>query len=147
MKDLFLSDGLLCLVIDFDKIGAHEVLGLALIPPKTIFESKGERLEFKLNPPPGKGDEVTGYLAVRCRRASDYDQRFMKEYLTTERRDDQAASFTQLTKEALESAGGTGNLKSILTRNTRMVRSMQDPRGVKQVRSLYFCLGMTELHL
>jgi hypothetical protein len=36
-------------------------------------------MEFKLQPVPGKtGDEVPGYLAIRCRRATVYDKNFME---------------------------------------------------------------------
>jgi len=135
-RDLLLSEGLLCVVKDFDKVGGNETLGSVYIPPKTIYESKGERLEFKLGPPPGKLESdvaVPGYLAIRCRRASDYDIRFMKEYKETQKSESSMLSIRQRTEKAIESAGGAGNIKSILSKRTRFVRNEAHPEGVKEV--------------
>lgn len=52
-EELFTSNGLICEVMDFDKFGANDKLGLITIPPKVLFEGKGERLEYDLLPTKG----------------------------------------------------------------------------------------------
>jgi hypothetical protein len=69
------------LVKDFDQFGANEMLGLVHVPPRTLYLAKGERMEFKLQPVPGKtADEVPGHLAIRCRRASAQDKEFIEGF-------------------------------------------------------------------
>lgn len=127
-SQLFRSNGLQCFVWDFDKIGADELLGWITVPPQAIYAADGERNEFKLHPPPGsKDEEVPGYLAVRCRRASDYDKKFMKEFSNSETTLADQLGFKNITKAATESAGGSGNIMSIVRQNKRVVK------GVKQV--------------
>lgn len=67
------------MVKDFDQFGVDETLGIVQVQPSTLYKANGERMEFKLQPVPGKtGDEVPGYLAIRCRRATAYDKNFME---------------------------------------------------------------------
>lgn len=78
-EQLFLEDGMKFLVKDFDQFGSNETLGLVHVPPRTLYRANGERMEFKLQPVPGKtAGEVPGYLAIRCRRATTYDKTFMQ---------------------------------------------------------------------
>lgn len=78
---LFIEDGMTFLIKDFDQFGGNETLGLVHVPPKTLYFAKGERMEFKLQPVPGKtNDEVPGFLAIRCRRATSHDLDFMESY-------------------------------------------------------------------
>lgn len=78
-EHLFLEDGMKFLVKDFDQFGSNETLGLVHVPPRTLYLANGERMEFKLQPVPGKTvGEVPGYLAIRCRRATTYDKTFME---------------------------------------------------------------------
>lgn len=80
-EELFLEDGLTLLVKDFDQFGGHETLGVVHVSPRKLYLGKGERMEFKLQPVPGKtANEVSGYLAVRCRRATEHDKNFMEGY-------------------------------------------------------------------
>ena len=77
-EELFIEDGMKFVVKDFDQFGGDEALGLVTVPPRTIYQAKGDRMEFKLQPVPGKTtDELPGYLAIRCRRASPEDISFM----------------------------------------------------------------------
>jgi hypothetical protein len=124
--------------MDFDKVGGDERLGAVYIPPRILFDSNGERMEFKLGPPPGKANEVPGYLVIRCRRATEADVSFMKELKDTERRDaiSDKMGLRNITKEAFEGAGGKGNIASILAKRTRILRDSKHPNGVKQVRYL-----------
>jgi len=122
--------------MDFDKIGGDEMLGKVIIPPKVLYEARGERMEFKLGPPPGHSEDVPGHLAVRCRRATDYDLKFMKEYNEAEKAaaaESEGLSLKDMAKHATESAGGGGNLKAIMTRVKRVVRDKDNPGGIKQV--------------
>jgi hypothetical protein len=124
-KELFLSEGLVCLVKDFDKLGAHETLGSITVPPKTIYNAKGERMEFKLESPPGKPVNFSGHLAIRCRRASDYDIKFMKSY---------AENMSEMKHEVdhLAAKGGSGNIASYFRRQARISKDT----GHKEVRGL-----------
>lgn len=135
---LFLTEGLLCLVMDYDKVGDDEMLGMVTISPKTLYYANGERLEFKLRPPPlGKAeDDVPGWLAIRCRRASEYDKKFMREYYESEVAEEtpEGLELKNIVKHATESAGGGGNLKTLITRVERTVRDKDNPKGIKQVR-------------
>ena len=52
-EELFTSNGLVCEVMDFDKFGGNDKLGLFTVPPKVLFEAQGERLEYDLLPSKG----------------------------------------------------------------------------------------------
>ncbi|KAG7350839.1 C2 domain containing protein [Nitzschia inconspicua] len=80
----FVEDGMQFIVKDYDQLGKDEVLGLVHVNPRTLYQSKGERMEFKLQPPMGsKHKEVPGFLVLRCRRATEYDIKFMADYAKT----------------------------------------------------------------
>ena len=52
-KDLFRCyDGILFEVKDYDAIGESETLGRVWVPPKVLYEGKGDRMEFPLQVPP-----------------------------------------------------------------------------------------------
>ena len=106
---------------DYDQFGGNETLGLVHVPPRTLYRAKGERMEFKLQPVPGKtSDEVPGHLAIRCRRASKSDQTFMESYEKSEK----AAAAPKLPKT-------TNNpIKSIISTTTKYENE------VKKVRAL-----------
>lgn len=53
-------------------IKGNDILGVANVPATTLYQASGERMEFELN--------TQGYLALRCRRATDQDKQFMAEY-------------------------------------------------------------------
>jgi hypothetical protein len=134
--DLFLSEGLLCILYDFDKVGKNEKLGAITIPPKTLYEAKGERMEIKLGPSPGETKDVPGYLAIRCRRATDYDAKFMTDF----KQDSDLLGLKAATSKAHDTKGGASNLKSLLGRNTKVFRDGKDA-GIKKVRNAsFFCL-------
>lgn len=76
-----MEDGLNFIIKDFDQFGKDEVLGVVNVNPREIYLAQGERKEFKVLPPAGSRlDEVPGYLVLRCRRASEYDQKFMSDF-------------------------------------------------------------------
>jgi hypothetical protein len=80
----FVEDGMKFVIKDFDQFGKDDVLGLVHVNPRILYLANGERMEFKLQPPMGSNDEeVPGYLVLRCRRATDYDIKFMSEYAKT----------------------------------------------------------------
>jgi len=83
-KQFFVEDGMKFIVKDYDQFGKDEVLGLVHVNPRTLYKANGERMEFKLQPPTGsKEKEIPGYLVLRCRRASEYDIKFMEDYEQT----------------------------------------------------------------
>ena len=129
-KDLFLQDGLGFVVRDFDRLGADENLGLVRVPPATLYKAKGERLEFKLQPPPGAGGDVTGYLAIRCRRASDGDKIFMEGH---------KASLTAVAAQEHPTTV-TSDIRSIVTRREKVEKD-----GTRKVREE--CNPLSTLHL
>lgn len=133
IQSLFRSDGLLCIVYDFDKVGGNKRLGAVMIPPRSIYNAKGERLEFKLGPPPGKTDEVSGYIAVRVRRATQNDIDFLDEI----KQSGKSFRFPGRNVESeTDSKGGASNIASILTRRSRIARTGQNA-GKKEVSLWY----------
>jgi C2 domain len=146
-QDLFLSDGLQCTVVDFDKMGGDEKLGEFYIPPHTIYEGKGERTEFKLLPPPkSKKDEVPGFVAIRVRRATEYDLRFMAEYHNKQDGGGigglhhnkhhhhlphlhHPTALKDMLKTATETQGGGGVIASYFRRQTRTIKDATNPNA------------------
>jgi hypothetical protein len=70
--DLFMDGGLSFLVEDRDGFSNNDLLGYTTVPAATLYKANGERMEFKLN--------TKGYLALRCRRATEYHKNFMAQY-------------------------------------------------------------------
>lgn len=70
--DLFQKGGLTFFVEDANTFSKDDLLGLVKVAPATLYKANGERMEFKLN--------TKGYLALRCRRATERDKEFMSEY-------------------------------------------------------------------
>ena len=106
-RELFLSEGLYCLIKDYDTFGQNDALGVVVVPPKLLYNGKGERLEFKILPPPGsKAKEVQGRFAVRVRRATENDKKFMEGYESSLL----AVAATEHPKTV------TSNIRSIVTR-------------------------------
>jgi hypothetical protein len=130
-EELFLSEGLLCQLYDYDKVGQNEKLGAITIPPKTLYDAKGERMEFKVGPSPGETKDVPGYLSIRCRRATDYDAKFMTDF---EKADSDLLGLKAATLKAHHTKGGASNLKSLMSRNTKTEKD-GEKAGIKQVRS------------
>lgn len=140
-RELFNSLGLHCLVKDFDKLGSSEKLGEIVVSPQTLYEANGERLEYKLRPPPGSKETIVpGYLAIRCRRATDHDKKFMAEF-AKQRKDearkmphpiaDTGLGLKNAIKEAQLVQGGASNFKSLVTKRSRIAKN-----GQKEVRTL-----------
>ena len=131
-KDLFLSDGLLCLLLDFDGIGKDERLGAVTVPAKTMYDAKGERMTFKIGPPPGKTDNPPGHMAIRIRRATEYDCRFLEEYQSSIKRGLLGKKKAVRRIEEEKSEGGAGLLSSYLRRQSRTVK--ENGKSVVQQR-------------
>ena len=76
--DFVVTSGLHLKVKDYD-LGPQKSddLGSITIDPKTLLEAKGERMVFKLNPPLKKEGKDAGHIAIRCRRATNYDREFL----------------------------------------------------------------------
>jgi hypothetical protein len=118
-KHLFVEEGLTLLVKDYDRIGGNEMLGIVKVPAHNMYQAKGERMEFKLQPPPGsRATEIGGYIAMRCRRATEYDKKFMAGYDESCK----AVAATEIPKSK------TSDFLSIVTRKERV-----DKDGTKKV--------------
>jgi hypothetical protein len=130
MNDLFLNDGLVLILHDFDKVGSDEILGAIKIRAKQIYEAKAERMEFKLGPAGSNTEEVSGHMAIRCRRASDQDIQFMEDL----KRASQLAvlGMKPKTLKIAEGIAGVSNLRSIITKRTRIAKDGPNT-GKKQV--------------
>jgi hypothetical protein len=76
--------------------------------------------------------ENKGVLAVRIRRATTYDQTFMKELQEDDRMKGHAG-INEIMKKASQHKGGKTTIESILTRNERTERHRSEP-PVKKVR-------------
>eukprot|EP00536_Pseudo-nitzschia_multiseries_P015431 jgi/Psemu1/246838/estExt_Genewise1.C_8860010 len=90
-KRFFIEKGIKFVVRDYDKLSKHDVLAYCQVDPKVLYHANGERMEFKLSPPPSSGrsansNQNAGILVIRCRRATQYDQKFMEEYNRQERK-------------------------------------------------------------
>lgn len=133
VKQLFRGEGLLFIVYDFDKVGANDRLGAVTVPPKMIYDATGERMEFKLGPPPGKTSEVTGYLAIRVRRASDHDKEFMEQLKNSNRKLQLPSMKKKEADHSHDFKGGKGNIKSLLTRRSRIAKFGENA-GQREVR-------------
>jgi hypothetical protein len=137
--ELFLSEGLLCILYDYDKVGSNEKLGAITIPPKTLYEAKGERMEFKLVPAPGETEDVPGYLCIRCRRATDYDEKFMADFENGA--DSDILGLKAASSKGSHFKGGASNFTSlvrgIMGGNTKVEKD-GEKAGIKQVRKMAF---------
>lgn len=128
VEDLFISEGILFEVMDYDTLGSHELLGRCVLPPQTIYEGKGQRLQFKLT---GAGtssmkssritlEEQPGYLALRCRRASQSDIDFMNNNVYISKH--KMVEKSTMDKAVSEYLGGANIIQSYLVRQTRIVK-------------------------
>jgi hypothetical protein len=124
-KELFAGDGLFCRVLDYDVLSSDD-LGYFVVPPDLLYKGNGEREVFKLKAPPRSKGEVPGYVAIRCRRATQYDKEFMKEFESSAE-----AAKADTVSAATTSEGGKSNLKSIIETKVKV-----DKSGVRKVRRL-----------
>jgi len=108
--DLFRSDdGLIFEVKDFDTIGGNDSLGAFSVSARTLYRWNGERREFSLKPLIGQPDYKTdSKIALRVRRATDHDLKFMNDYKSVEKK-----------TISLPSVSAPPGLKSILTVNKK----------------------------
>lgn len=135
---LFKSNGLECVVYDYDLAGSNDKLGVAIVPPKDIFDGNSKRLEYDIVRVAGETQSSSrGILAVRVRRASATDLQFMAKL--AESRKKKALTISPARKkavlvheEASSSQGGASTLKSIVARRSRP--SEQD-KNIAEVRA------------
>jgi hypothetical protein len=89
-QDLFVeADGLTLMVYDFDMGGKNELLGAATVPAKDIYNANEERRCYPLKAlvlGNRKRGHDQGKIAVRIRRATDYDKEFLETYKKYERK-------------------------------------------------------------
>jgi hypothetical protein len=122
---LFGGEGLLCVLHDYDSIGADEKLGQFCISPKQMYDAKGERMEFALQPIPGDNNTVTGHIAIRCRRATDFDIDFMNDFNKNTGKGTDFLGMKTFEKLA-EGRGGAGAITSIMSKRTKIAKHGDD---------------------
>lgn len=82
MRKLFdAREGLKFTVKDYDTVGSNENLGVAIVAPRTLYDANGERMVLPLIPEVGKSFAKggNGFIAFRCRKATEQDVSFMKK--------------------------------------------------------------------
>lgn len=89
-QDLFIeADGLTLMVYDFDLGGKNELLGATTVPAKDIYNANEERRCYPLKALV-VGNRTRGHnqgkIAIRIRRATDYDKEFLENYKKYERK-------------------------------------------------------------
>ena len=130
-KDLFLGHGLTFTLRDYDQVGNHEFLGAFVVEPQTIFDSKGERLVYKLEDHE-KGKSIPGHAAIRIRKASQSDVQFLEEYHSSKKRGvlGGKSRIREGPKEELK--GGASNIASYFRRQKRILR--EGDKEIKQYK-------------
>ena len=127
---------------DYDSVGKSDLLGIVAIGPRVLYGANGERMEFKLLPPPGIANEVPGFLAIRCRRATDYDKQFMADINRLEKSD--LLGVKNAVKNASGASGGSSNIKSLVTKRSRIVKKGEQKLREVRVSTFsltYVCFG------
>ena len=76
--------GLTLTVMDYDAITADSVLGAVVIPPHDIYNGNEERKVYTLKTQ--DKDETDGTIAIRVRRATDYDKEFLATHAAFEKK-------------------------------------------------------------
>jgi len=101
--DLFKAGGLNFLAEDYDDFSANDLLGVASVPAKALYKARGKRMEYEFN--------TSGHIAIRCRRATDYDKDFLTQYEESRK--------LEVTKEQAKSGGG--DILSIVAKRVKKV--------------------------
>ena len=104
-------------VTDYDSFGSNQTLGGARLLPRSIFDADGERIVLPLVPKVGQpfaDGGCNGFIALRCRKATDDDLAFMERLKTGG-----ISSVGNSSPLALKSAGGKHVLKTLVTSNTK----------------------------
>ena len=109
-------DGLKFTVKDYDTVGKNKCLGVAVIPPRILYDANGERMVLPLVPEVGESFAKggNGCIAIRCRKATEHDKEFMRKLNYGG-----IGNVGNASPTALESKGGKNALKSLVTLNTK----------------------------
>jgi hypothetical protein len=139
-KELFMSDGLMCEVADFDKLGSNEILGAIILPPKFLYEAKGERTTYKLQKSPhGAKDYGKGSLSVRVRHATPNDKQFMKELEESNPKKGKQS-------KPLAGAGGKSDLRSLVER-VKKTEKLPNGATIKKVGNKKWAIHLLFVNL
>ena len=108
--ELFEShQGLVFEVKDYDTFGGDESLGAFNVNARTLYNwPENERKVFALKALPGETDWKQGRIAIRVRRATEYDVGFMEEY-----------NSKQKILRSPPKMMGAAEIKEVLTKNSR----------------------------
>ena len=127
-------EGLRFVVKDYDTLKKNESLGMAIIPPRTLYDGNGERMVLPLVPELGESFAKggNGFIAIRCREASEQDKEFIKKLSYGGIR-----NVVDTSPTALESKGGSNALKSLVTPTSKKeidVTAINNKTMVKKYR-------------
>ena len=101
--------GLVFEVKDYDTVGEDESLGFFSVSARTLYKwPDNERKVFALKPLPGETDFKQGKIAIRVRRATEYDMEFMETY-----------NSKQTSLRSQPKMKGAAVIKEVLTKNSR----------------------------
>ena len=131
-KDFLFSDeGLEFIVEDYDRFTGDDEIGRVRVTSTHLFNAKGERMELKLNPPRGHKASDVGTLFIRCKRATNYDRKFLSFAA-----DPKNCDFLGVKKnvELLFSVkGGSKSVFSFGPPKYSMIESSGTDKGIKKV--------------
>jgi hypothetical protein len=98
--------GLVFEVKDYDAVGEDESLGAFTVNARTLYKwPQNERKVFALKSLPGEKDWKQGRIALRVRRATEYDIEFMEKYNSKQK--------------TMPSPPKMAEIKDVLTKNSR----------------------------
>ena len=141
------ENGLMFEVCDNDRITSDGDLGIAIVPPKDIYSAHEERLVYPIEPrwdisdqeDQGQDDisdmNTQGTIAIRIRRATDYDKEFMATFQGYDKSDDTTAVLVERDDGKRRGEQGMNMLESMMPKVKMTVR---DGKKVKQFKILPF---------
>jgi len=72
-NEVIANGGLVFKIKDWDRIGKNSTLGEVVVDADTLYDSKGDNMNLKINPPKGSSDDG-GIITIRCRPATEKDR-------------------------------------------------------------------------
>jgi hypothetical protein len=116
-KEVTENQGITFKVKDYDVIGRNDDLGIVVVPAETILAATGERLEFQLKAPGTSKD--AGFIAIRCRPATNYDREFLNCVAEGELKGELKAKIEGSLSKSMKPVKGQGRLKSLMMKKVK----------------------------
>jgi hypothetical protein len=144
IKDLFLGGvtagvkGLTIEVCDFDSMTSDDVLGTAVVPPKDIYNAHEERLVYPLliDGKDGFYVESGGSIAIRIRRATEDDKKFLATYQEYDERNETSGLLQKKEKKQKRGQHGISFFQSML--ETKVKTFVEDGKKIEKYKVLPF---------